>query len=179
MSMGSFNIEHSSASDFPFSTPRLRFVPKSADLADAEVKGNVHLSDHLSVLLLESWPPALVTPPLAEHAEGWKHSYLLHPGPSGSRETLVGLAGHKRWPADHKTLQIGAVLVSEYHGQHLGEEAVAALGTWGLTQPGIDRVICDVPEDHKASAKSLVRAGFSQAPEAPAPGFLRFELRAR
>ena len=74
---------------------------------------------------------------------------------------------------------IGAVLLSQYHGQHLGEEAVEALGIWGLAQPGIDRVICDVPDHHKASAKSLERAGFLQAAEEPASGFLRYELRAK
>jgi hypothetical protein len=34
-----------------------------------------------------------------------------------------------------------------------------------------------VPDDHKSSAKSLERAGFTKAAEEPYAGFVRFELK--
>lgn len=176
MSVGFMNM-HSSIDDFPGHSARLRFVPKTKHLADAEARGTSHLSNHLSAQIAENWPPNLVTPPVTEHASGWKHSYLLHPSADGASHTLVGIAGHKKWSDDQKTLQIGTTLIPQYHGKRLGEEVVAALGTWGLAQPGIDRVICDVPAEHRASALSLERAGFTQSAEPPAPGFLRYEVK--
>ena len=166
----------SSEIDFPAGTSRLRFIPVTDALADHEAAGSSYLSTALSVDVPPSWPPQPVVPTVQANAEGWKNCYLAHAGPNGGRSVLVGAAGHKKWSPEHRTLQIGTVLIPEYHGQHLGEEVVAALAKWGLAQPGIDRVICDVPDDHKASAKSLERAGFARSAQPPAVGFIRFEI---
>jgi RimJ/RimL family protein N-acetyltransferase len=167
----------SSEIDFPAATSRLLFIPITDSLASHEANGHAHLSNALSADVPPSWPPQPVAPPVHANEHGWKNSYLTHAGPNGNRSVVVGVAGHKKWSPEDKTLQIGAVLVPEYHGQHLGEEVVAALANWGLTQPEIDRVICDVPDNHKASAKSLERAGFTASTEKPAHGFTRFEIK--
>lgn len=77
---------------------------------------------------------------------------------------------------EHKTIQVGTALIPEYHGQRLGEEVIAALAQWGLSQAGISRMICDIPGDRLASAKSLERAGFSKTQEPPGRDFIRFEV---
>jgi RimJ/RimL family protein N-acetyltransferase len=51
---------------------------------------------------------------------------------------------------------------------------VRALAQWALRQSEVDRVVCDVPADHVASAKSLERAGYVRSAAAPELGYLRF-----
>jgi RimJ/RimL family protein N-acetyltransferase len=169
-----FSGEAQSA-DFPSQTTRLNFIPMTRFLADAESSGNGHFADSLAADVPQSWPPESVAPPGDDNSAEWENCYLTHFG-LGVRPVLVGIAGIKRWSPEHKTLQVGTALIPEFHGKRLGEEITAALGKWGLSQQGIDRVICDIPEDHQASAKSLARAGYSKATKSPSPGFVRFVL---
>jgi len=97
--------------------------------------------------------------------------------PGNKQPILVGIAGIKKWSPATKTVQVGVTILNEFHGQRLGEEVVAALGRWALSQYGTDAVVCDIPDHHVAAAKSLSRAGYSKAAVAPSDGFLRFELK--
>jgi RimJ/RimL family protein N-acetyltransferase len=161
--------------DFPLRTRRLRIIPVTEPLARAEINDSKKFSDLLAADVPQSWPPEHVGPPAPDGASDWENCYLTHTE-GNNRDILVGLAGVKTWSPEHKTVQVGAALVPEYQGQRLGEEIVAALAEWGLSIPGINRIICDIPTDHVASAKSLERARFSRTSEAPGVGFSRFEL---
>jgi RimJ/RimL family protein N-acetyltransferase len=132
------------------------------------------VSNLFSAHVPESWPPTAVEPPTND-AIGWKRFYLSHPEPDG-KKSIVGIAGIGVWPAEKRTVQVGAALVPEYQGQRLGEEIVAALGKWALSQPQYDSVVCDVPENHLASAKSLGRAGYVKSAQNPMPGYFRFVM---
>ena len=161
--------------DFPKQSERLSYVPSTKALAKAESNGKMELSSGLSAEPPQSWPPDEVNPADGD-CGGWHNCYVTY-SPSEGRTLLAGLAGVKRWPAEHRTMQVGTSIVPEHHGLRLGQEIVATLGRWGLSQDGIDRVICDVPVTHPASAKSLERAGYVKLHESPSPGFFRFELR--
>ena len=163
------------SADLPKQSERLTFVPSTRALAEAESKGKMELSGSLSAEPPQSWPLEVVAPPDGDGA-GW-HDYYLTYSPSDGRTLLVGLAGVKRWPAEHHTLQVGTAIVPEHRGLRLGQEVVATLGRWGLSQNGFDRVVCDIPAMHPGAAKSLERAGYVKLQESPAPGFVRFELR--
>jgi RimJ/RimL family protein N-acetyltransferase len=147
--------------DFPQRTRRLSIIPVTEPLARAEVNDNEKFSDLLAADVPESWPPEHVDPPGSDGASDWENCYLTHTN-GNNRPVLVGLAGVKKWSPEYKTVQVGTALIPEYQGQRLGEEIVAALAQWGLSLPEIGRVICDIPTDHVASAKSLERAGFSR-----------------
>jgi RimJ/RimL family protein N-acetyltransferase len=163
-------------SDFPRQTNRLTFTPASGDFADAVAVDHGDLSNHIGAEVPRSWPPKNVSPPGEDSQSGWRVFYLTHTHPD-NRHVAVGFAGMKKWSPEHGTIQIGTALVPEYHGQHLGEEVVRALAEWGVSQPDVRRVICDVPRDHAASAKSLERAGFLRDSVEHDPGFVRFELK--
>jgi hypothetical protein len=162
--------------NLPARTKRLSFIPITGSLADAEVNDRQMLSRSIAAEVPNSWPPAHVAPPGLEAPADWTNFYLTCADGS-NHSILVGFAGVKRWSLEHKTIQVGTALIPEYHGQRLGEEVVAALAQWGLSQPGISRIICDIPGDHLASAKSLERAGFSKTQESPGRDFIRFEVK--
>jgi hypothetical protein len=162
-----------SLSNLPVSTGRLTLIPEEPGHGGMLEEGK-QVSKLFSAQVPESWPPAAVEPPTKD-AIGWKRLYLSQTGSDGQKR-IVGIAGIGLWPAANRTVQVGAALVPEYQGQRLGEEIVADLGRWALSQPQYDSVVCDVPDDHLASAKSLERAGYVKSEEAPAPGFARFVM---
>ena len=172
MTMRGFSLSESFA-NFPSSTERLTLLPENAEHGGILAEGT-QVSNHFSATVPESWPPTAVEPPTKDAIE-WKRFYLSHSGPDG-KKSVVGIAGFGMWSPEKKTAQVGAALVPEYLGKRLGEEIVAALGKWALSQPQFDSVVCDVPADHPSSAKSLERAGYVKSQEAPAPGHLRFVM---
>jgi len=159
--------------NFPLRTERLTLEPEVAG-HDGIVAESTQVEGHFSANVPSSWPPTAVEPPTTD-AIGWKRFSLAHSGSDGQK-SIVGIAGIGFWSPEERTAQIGAALVPEYQGQRLGQEVVAALGKWVLSQPEFDSAVCDVPADHPSSAKSLERAGFVKSPEAPAPGYFRFVM---
>jgi ribosomal-protein-alanine N-acetyltransferase len=157
---------------FPEKTERLKLLPRTRLHSDAEAAGSAALAEILAARVSEGWPPKFVAPPTSE-AGSWSNCYLIHIG-SGEEPILIGMAGAARWPAEKRTMQIGASVVPEFYGRRIGEEVVGALAQWALRQSDVDRVVCDVPADHVASAKSLERAGYVRSPAAPELGYLRF-----
>jgi RimJ/RimL family protein N-acetyltransferase len=164
--------------DFPTKTERLSFAHATRPLVDAEMNDRPRFSAMLSAKVPDTWPPQIVAAPGSDEGTDWVNYYLLQSSDQGSQAVLVGLAGIKLWSPKHRTIQIGTALLTEYHGLRLGEEVVAALGRWGLSQRDIDRVICDIPDEHIGSRKSLERAGYAKAAEAPSVGFTRFQMTA-
>ena len=162
--------------DFPATTERLTLVQREQKHADAEGGSATELSAMLSAEVPQSWPPPFVSAPVGGEGVTWRNQYVIHTA-GGERPTLIGLSGVARWPAEERMIQVGCGVVPEYHGRRIGEEVVGALATWALSQPDVDRVFCDIPEDHVASAKSLERAGYSKADEVPSVGFVRFVKR--
>jgi len=71
-------------------------------------------------------------------------------GDQGGLSELVGIAGMKRRPVAQKIVQVGLALLPKYHGRRFRQDVVATLGQWALSQPGLDQVLCDIPEDHVA-----------------------------
>jgi [ribosomal protein S5]-alanine N-acetyltransferase len=157
---------------FPEKTARIKLHPRTRQHADAEATGSAELAKALAARVPQSWPPVLVAPPTNE-AGAWNNCYLIHTG-VGEEPILIGMAGAARWAAEKRTVQIGTSVVSEFYGQRIGEEVVGALAEWALRQPDVDQVVCDVPADHAASAKSLERAGYVRSAAAPEAGYLRF-----
>lgn len=163
--------------DFPTKTERLIHAPASKPLAHAEVNDRAHLATLLSARVPDTWPPETVPAPTEEDGAGWENWYVILSDPGDKYPVLVGIAGIKEWSPAKKTIQVGVSILSEFHGLGLGEEVVAALGRWALSQSRIDTAVCDIPDHHIAAAKSLSRAGYSKASVAPCDGFVRFELR--
>ena len=159
--------------NFPLSTGRLTLEPEEPE-HDGILAERTLVANLFSATVPGSWPPTAVEPPTTD-AIGWKRFYLSHSGSDGQK-SMVGVAGIGFWSPEKRTAQVGTALVPEYHGQRLGQEIVAALGKWALSQPQFDSAVCDVPADHPSSAKSLERAGYVKSPEAPAPGYLRFVM---
>lgn len=162
-----------SHSNLPVRTERLTLMAEEPGHGGMLEDGK-QVSNIFAAQVHDSWPPTAVEPPTKD-AIGWKRFYLSHTRPDGQK-MIVGIAGIGVWSAAKRTVQIGVALVPEFQGQRLGEEVATALGRWALSQPQFDSVVCDVPDDHLASAKSLERAGYVKSEEAAAPGFVRFVM---
>jgi [ribosomal protein S5]-alanine N-acetyltransferase len=157
---------------FPEATERLKLVPRTRRHSEVEAAGQAEMAKVLAAQIPKGWPPTLVAPPTNE-AESWSNCYVVDAS-SAEGPILIGIAGAARWPAEKRTVQIGASVVSEYHGRRIGEEVVRALAEMALLQPDVDQVVCDIPADHVASGKSLERAGYVKSAVAPEQGYFRF-----
>jgi RimJ/RimL family protein N-acetyltransferase len=165
--------ENSLLASFPSSTNRLKLVRRDRQLASAEGGQNSDFSKAIGAAVPPSWPPTFHGPLDGRERLAWNNYYLILTGDEGG-PALVGFAGAALWPAEERTIEFGAVVVPEFGGRRLGEELASAVGDWAVSQPDIDRVICDAPAGHGGIAKSFERSGFSKMVEVPGPGFERF-----
>jgi len=164
------------SADFPSKTERLTFVRSTKGLAESEENDRLRFSALLKTNVPENWPPQMVTTSDSCSGSIWENFYLIRGDNSGGQSVLVGLAGLKRWPSEHKTIQIGCALLGEHQGVGFGQEVAAALARWAITQPQVDRVICDIPDQHIGARKALEGEGFSKTETSPSVGFARFQL---
>lgn len=164
------------SADFPSKTEHLTFVRSTWGLADAEENDRPRFSALLRADVPENWPPQMVMASDSSSGSIWENFYLIREGNSDGQSLLVGLAGLKRWPSEQKTIQIGCALLDEHQGVGFGQEVAGALARWAITQPQVDRVICDIPDQHIGARKALEREGFLKIETSPSVGFARFQL---
>jgi RimJ/RimL family protein N-acetyltransferase len=161
-------------------TPRLRLVPATPSLVDAELAGPERLAAALGVALPTDWPPehhdaqvlrftrdALATP----GAEAWWMHWFCWTGPP--EPTVVGTGGYVGPPEDG-TVEIGYSVVPSWQRRGIATEASRALvdAAW---ERGARRVIAHTLPHLAPSIGVLERLGFARDGE-PEPGVLRFAL---
>jgi RimJ/RimL family protein N-acetyltransferase len=162
-------------------TPRLRLVPATDALIEAELGGLGKLGPLLEADVPFDWPPehhdtdtlrfwrdALKQP----GATGWWLHYALLATPG--RATLVGSVGYKGPPADG-VVEIGYSVVPSYRRKGLATEACRALieSAWAR---GAEVVIAHTLEGLEPSIGVLRKLGF--APTDPLePSAIAFALR--
>lgn len=162
-------------------TLRLRLVPATSAMIEAELEGHERLEEVLAAKLAPDWPPehhdvdmlrfwrgALLQP----GAGGWWLHYALLTDTSGP--TLIGSVGYKGPPADG-VVEIGYSIVPSCQRQGLATEASRRLieTAW---ERGAEIVIAHTLSCLKPSIGVLRKLGFSSS-QAPEPGVLAFTLR--
>jgi RimJ/RimL family protein N-acetyltransferase len=159
-------------------TGRLRMEPAGTAHGDAERIGADALGKKLKAKIPSTWPPEVAEPPKPEHGAEWVMLYVVHK-PEDDEETVIGVAGMARWPEESHTMQFGGTLLREWQRDGLGAEMTVALADWAMQQPGVLRIVSDIPAEHHAAAKCLRKAGYSPTGEATGAGFVRWERKKR
>jgi ribosomal-protein-alanine N-acetyltransferase len=165
-------------------TSRLRLVPATPAIVDAELESRERLADVLDVTLAPDWPPEhhdmdtlrfwreMLTQPGA--AGWWLHYTVLT---DARRPTLVGSLGYKGPPIDG-VVEIGYSVVPSWRRRGLATEACRALieSAW---ERGARAIVARTFDNLEPSIRLLRRLGFarSQPSELAEPGLLAFTLR--
>jgi RimJ/RimL family protein N-acetyltransferase len=147
-------------------TPRLRLIPGTVELFDADLDQPARLPRLLGVAKVADWPPAdsdydrdavelfraqLIADPILE---GWNSYYVC------TGDALVGCGGYFGPPAD-ATAEIGYAVCRPWRGRGFGSEIVGALIERALAF-GVERLIAHTRPENVASIKVLLRNGFRE-----------------
>jgi len=161
-------------------TPRLRLVPATPELVDAELRDPAEMAALIGVTVPPDWPPLHVDRDVLLWARerladpishGWLLHYIVHDG------TLAGSCGYTGPPTDGQ-VEIGYSVVPSFQRRGIASEAAAGLvdEAW---RRGVVRVFAQTlpPPDGDASIAVLRRLGFTDAP-AREPGAAGYVLEA-
>jgi ribosomal-protein-alanine N-acetyltransferase len=76
-------------------------------------------------------------------------------------EVVIGDCGTLGGVDDQGAIEVGYGLAAEHRGRGYGNELVAALSGWLLSQPQVEQVVArEVLADNVASRRALENAGF-------------------
>ena len=167
----------------PLVTARLRLVPATLELADADLHNRLEFSHQLRASVPDSWPPPLNDEGSMRYtleflrrdpeSAGWAAWYWIA---NTRRPFLVGQGGFKGRPAEG-CVEIGYSLLPAFQKQGYASEAVAALIAWAFSHPEVERVAAETLPALTPSIRLLQRAGFSRGGKPSEEGVLRFERR--
>jgi RimJ/RimL family protein N-acetyltransferase len=156
------------------SSPRLRLVALTPELAELQLSDRTGFFQALGVEPEPSWPPELVD----DDAVRWTRNELsAHPHDAGwyswvyispVMHRLLGLGGFRGAPDAQGRVEIGYSMLTSYREQGLATEAVNALMEWAYQDERVEQVIAHTRDDRDASHRVLEKAGFVQSGRFPA-----------
>jgi RimJ/RimL family protein N-acetyltransferase len=165
-------------------TRRLRLVPATTELVDAELRSAQALAGALDAELPADWPPEHHTEVMLRRTR----AALERPGAAGwwlhwiawtadERPVLVGTCGFKGPPAPPAdgTVEIGYSVVPSWQRRGIASEAAQALADAARAR-GADTVVAHTLPHLEPSIGVLRKLGFEPGPP-PEPGVLAFVLR--
>lgn len=161
-----------------FHTTRLRLVPGTVELFDADPDEPEHLAALLGVADLSDWPPS-GSDYDREAIEAFRAQLLADPGLVGWNsyyacwgDALVGCGGYFGPPAAG-AVEIGYAIGLPWRRQGLASELVGAL-IERAASCGVERVVAHTRPDNAASMAVLAGNRFVEVPP-DQPDQLRFE----
>lgn len=169
----------------PLETPRLKLIPATLELADADRYNRLEFSHRLGASVPDGWPP----PPNDESSMERAIDYLRRdPGAAGwaawywvakkHKPVVVGQGGFKGTP-DAGVVEMSCSLLPVFQRKGYASEAVAALLDWAFSHEEVERVAAEALPEPAPSIRLLKRAGFAKAGPGSEEGAIRFELRRR
>lgn len=166
----------------PLETERLRLVPATLELADADLHNRLEFIHQLGASVLDGWPPPLNDENSMRYtvdflrrnpeAAGWAAWYLIA---KKHKPVVIGQSGFKG-PPIAGTVEIGYSLLPQFQGKGYASEAVAALLDWAFGHAEVERVIAETLPELAPSIRLLERAGFAKIGKGSEEGVIRFEL---
>lgn len=150
-------------------TPRLRLVPATIEILDAELRDPAEAAALLGAQSPPSWPPLYNTPQSFAWSRdalrryptwaGWLMHYVL------LGDLVVGTCGYKGPPDQEGTVEIGYSVMASHHRRGIASEAAQGLVDSAFER-GAKRVIAHTlaPPDGDASIGVLRKLGFTDAP---------------
>lgn len=169
----------------PLSTLRLKLIPATASLAQAELGHRDTFSELLGAKIPENWPTKLITDALPYFLQqlkqnpqlaGWLSWYWILREDAGEDAVLIGSGGFKGRPQPDGTVEVGYSVLPQYQGCGYATEAIAGLLSWVFTHGEVSRVIAETKPENQPSIRVLEKLGFDYIGQGSEPGVIRFEL---
>jgi RimJ/RimL family protein N-acetyltransferase len=163
-------------------TPRLRLIPATAALVEAEIANLEGFARSLDARVPDNWPPALMfgalpffRQQLTRHPElvGWLSWYWVR---QGEEELLVGCGGFKGAPRPEGTVEVGYSVLPQFQRRGYATEAVGGLLQWAFQTPKVACTRAETFPTNVASIRVLEKLGFRPAGPGSEPGTIRWEL---
>ena len=162
---------------------RLRLVPATRPLIDADLNDNPRLARLLDARVPDNWPPDLFDGPAMQFAHrqlndpaerGWSFWYLL--GREADEAVLVGVCGFKGRPNAAGEVEIGYSILSQYRNAGYATEAVSRLVEWAFAHRHVTAVTAETLPHLAQSIRVLVKNGFQHAGPGSEHGVIRLAL---
>jgi RimJ/RimL family protein N-acetyltransferase len=186
-------------------TPRLELVAATAEMLQADLAGRKELAEALGVDVPDAWPPVNWERGPIEYLMGWMQKRPDAPGwfawyctllPSTfgrgaggegmnelkkqsnppNQNTLIGGLGFLGPPNAAGETEMGYSLLSDFHRQGYGPEALSALVDWAFSQPGLDMLIIRTAPHHRPSIRVAKKLGFQFVGPGPDPDTIEYAL---
>ena len=169
-------------------TARLRLIPASFDLVQAEMGEPDRFAQSLNANVPRNWPPEQVADVLPFFMEqlrqspglcGWLGWYWVLRGVAREDLTLIGNGGFKGRAEPDGTVEVGYSVLPQFRRRGYATEAVAGLLSWAFGHVEVTTVTAETARGNVASARVLRRLGFQPAEGAGEPDIDRFEVTRR
>ena len=166
-------------------TPRLKLIPATSSLVQAELGGQAIFFQLLGAQIPENWPPDFIVDALPHFLKqleqnpelvGWLSWYWILMGKAGKESVLIGSGGFKDRPQPDGTVEVGYSVLPQHQGYGYASEAVGGLLCWVFAHGEIARVIAETLPENRPSIRVLGKLGFDFAEQGSEPGTIRFEL---
>jgi len=168
----------------PLSTSRLKLIPATFSLMQAELGRQEAFSRSLGARIPENWPPEILVDALVlffaqlKHdpkLAGWLSWYFVLRG-NGEEPVLVGSGGFKGPPLPDGTVELGYSVLPQYRGRGYATEAVGALLLWAFSHKEVARVIAETALENRSSVRVLKKLGFTCIGQGSQARSICFEL---
>ncbi|TWI63965.1 RimJ/RimL family protein N-acetyltransferase [Desulfobotulus alkaliphilus] len=148
-------------------TLRMRLIPVSPRLLEAENLSFKKLSRLLNAEIPERWPPASLLP-----MKNWFQERITgHPHKTGwflwygileriQTDILVMSCGFMDPPDVQGGVELGYALLQPWQGKGLASEAAQALLAWAFSHPEVTHVRAHTARGNLASSRILEKCGF-------------------
>jgi [ribosomal protein S5]-alanine N-acetyltransferase len=167
-------------------TERLRLIPATVALCDAEAEGAAAVGRLLGATMPASWPPAVferddvdrVRRALlsSDEAQTWTLHYMLRRAESlAEPPTLIGVAGFAGWPRPAGIVEIGYAVAEEYRRLGYATEAVVALLDRAFSDARVRVVAASTYVTIPASIRVLEKTGFALVSRRDDTGLMQFQ----
>ena len=165
-------------------TPRLRLVAATPEIARAELHDRERFAQLLDAEVASPWPPPLNdeesiawTLQLLEEdpeAVGWGPWYFVA-CPDGAPPLVIGNGGFKGRPTADGTVEVGYSVVEAHQRRGYAPEAVEALVSWAFAHADVRRVVAQTFPELRPSIRVLEKSGFTFIGPGFEDGALLFE----
>jgi RimJ/RimL family protein N-acetyltransferase len=148
-------------------TTRLTLLPVTPELLVA-LREHERVAELTGAAVPDGWPDDELAALLAQY-EDWvaADESVVGYGPwlvvVRDRAAVAGSAGFVGKPNEHGEIELGYGIHPAFRNRGYASEAARALVDWGLTQPGVERVLATCDAENHASIRVLEKTGLRRS----------------
>jgi len=165
---------------------RLRLVPATLEMIEAEIINPNQLALLLDVQNPYNWPPPLNDQNSQDFylsfikdnpgQLGWGMWYFILKNKSDNMDIIIGNGGFKGTPDKKGKVEIGYSITELYHGRGFATEAAAGLIDWAFSHKDVKKVIAHTLISRRPSIRVLEKNNFLLSGNTDQNGIIRYEL---